>query len=209
MGSALGDGATAADPNVSSSSSSVSPPTPSTSGSTGGQDTASADTARAACVAQVAAAEGVAKAVASSAVHWQQHTDAYLEKIDGRISIAETQKRYAASKAFGLADEKAVAATTKTYVATGTACAGAAKAAPEDKTIGACSTRLAALDVVRTTGTKVQNEWSAHMRMMADKSHTDAGAYHQTWVKAVNGAESSLAAHASAATALTKAPACA
>lgn len=209
MGSALGDGATSADPNVSSSSSSVSPPTPSTSGSTGGQDTASADTARAACVAQVAAAEGVAKAVASSAVHWQQHTDAYLEKIDGRISIAETQKRYAASKAFGLADEKAVAATTKTYVATGTACAGAAKAAPEDKTIGACSTRLAALDVVRTTGTKVQNEWSAHMRMMADKSHTDAGAYHQTWVKAVKGAESSLAAHASAATALTKAPACA
>lgn len=213
MGSAMGDdGSDSASPRTSTSDSSSPSPSATTSGpapSQGATDAAAADKARSACVAQVKAAEGVAKAVAGSAAHWKQHTDAYVDKIDGRISLAETQKRYAASKAFGLADEKAVAATTKAYMATGTACAGAARAAPGDKTVAACSTRLVALNVVRTTGTKVQNEWSVHMRMMADKSHTDAGAYHQTWVKAVTGAKSSLTAHANAAAAATKAPACA
>lgn len=221
MGSALGDDGSGnasprastsapASPSTSDSSSPSPSATPSSAApSPSATNTAAADKARSACVAQVKAAEGVAKAVAGSAVHWKQHTDAYVAKVGGRISLAETQKRYAASKAFGLADEKAVAATTKSFMATGSACSGAAKAAPGDKTVTACSTRLAALNVVRTTGTKVQNEWSAHMRMMADKSHTDAGAYHQTWVKAVSGAKSSLTAHANAAAAATKAPACA
>ena len=155
------------------------------------------------------AAENLADAVAGSALHWSQHTDAYLAKVGGRITLAETQRRYAASKAYGLADEKAVAATTKALAATGSACARAVTAMPGDAEMGACSTRLAALLVVRTTGTQVQNEWSTHMRMMANKVHTDSGAYHQTWVKAVNGAKVSLAAQAQAAAAVAKAPVCA
>lgn len=215
MGAVLGDDPppTAA-PSTSTSviaSSSASPsPTASTSPSPApsASDTAGARTARAACVAQVRAAEGIATAVAGSALHWQQHTDAYLAKTGGRITLAETQRRYAASKAYGLADEKAVAATTKAFMATGAACADAARALPGDAAITACTTRLTALGVVRTTGTQVQNEWSTHMRMMSNKAHTDAGAYHQTWVKAVAGARKSLIAHANAATAATKAPAC-
>jgi len=110
---------------------------------------------------------------------------------------------------YGLADEKAVAGATKTFTATGSACANAVKALPSDPDLKACSTRLAALGGVRVTGTKVQDEWSTHMRMMSNKVHTDAGAYHQTWVKAVSGAKASLGAHANAVAAVTKAPACA
>lgn len=202
--------ATAASTSPSASTASASPTSSPSESATPDATEASAEAAaaRTACVAQVRAAEAVATAVAGSALHWQQHTDAYLAKIGGRITFAETQKRYAASKAYGLADEKSVAATTKALVATGAACSDAAKTAPGDAAIGQCSTRLAALTVVRTTGTKVQDEWSAHLRMMANKAHTDAGSYHQTWVKAVSGAKASLTAHANAAAAAAKAPAC-
>lgn len=115
----------------------------------------SAAAGRAACQAQVRAADDIGAAVANSALHWKQHTDAYLAKTSGRITLAETQRLYATSKAFGLADEKAVAATTKAYTATGAACADATKSAPDDAVIKACVGRLAALDKVRTTGTIV------------------------------------------------------
>lgn len=219
MGSVLGgdDGSAGANPSTSTSATASTPTanaaapstSPSTAPSPTASDTAAADAARTSCVAQVKAAEGIATAVASSAVHWKQHTDAYLDKVGGRISLAETQKRYAASRAYGLADEKAVAGATKTFTATGSACANAVKALPSDPDLKACSTRLAALGGVRVTGTKVQDEWSTHMRMMSNKVHTDAGAYHQTWVKAVSGAKASLGAHANAVAAVTKAPACA
>lgn len=172
-------------------------------------DEAAAEQARAACTAQVRAAEAVATALAGSAMHWKQHTDAYLAKTSGRITLEQTKKIYADSKAFGLADEKAVAATTKALTATGAACGDAAKVLPADAAVTACTARLKALDAVRTTGTKVQNEWSAHMRMMANKAHTDGGQYHQTWLKAVSDAQKSIPAHAKAAAAVAQAPACA
>ncbi|KGN34429.1 hypothetical protein N802_13180 [Knoellia sinensis KCTC 19936] len=168
-----------------------------------------ADGARTDCVAQVKAAEDFAAAAKDSAAHWKTHTDAYLAKTSGRITLEETAKLYADSKAFGLADEKAIAATTKAFQATGTACADAAKEAAGDATITACTTRLAALDKVRTTGTTVQNEWSAHLRMMANKAHTEMGSYHNTWVKAVDSAQKSIPAYQAAADAVGNAPACA
>lgn len=166
------------------------------------------DEARATCTGQVRAAEAIAAAAKNSAAHWKSHTDAYLQKKAGRFSLAQTTAQYAASKKFGLADEKAIAATTKAFTATGAACAQAAKAAPADAGIKACTTRLTALNAVRVTGTKVQDEWSAHMRMMAKKAHTDGGSYFHTWVKAVASAQKSVPAYAAAAAAVTKAPAC-
>ncbi|WP_353951344.1 hypothetical protein V6K52_17150 [Knoellia sp. S7-12] len=216
MGSILSDdGATAkAAPSTSTSvtaTATASPTTtPSTSPSASTPDpSAASDEARAACVAQVGAAEKLATAVAGSALHWKQHTDAYLDRIDRRISLAETKRIYAASRAHGLADEKAVAATTKAFTATGAACVEATTVLPNDAAVGACSTRLAALDGVRTTGTTVQDQWSVHMRMMAGKAHTETGLYHERWVKAVNSSRTSLAAYAKAAAAVAKAPACA
>ncbi len=181
---------------------------PSPSASAPDASEASAE-ARAACVAQVKAAEGIAAAAKNSAAHWKSHTDAYLQKKAGKYSLAQTKAQYAASKAFGLADEKAIAATTKAFTATGAACGDAAKAASADPEIAACTTRLKALDAVRLTGTKVQDEWSAHLRMMDKKAHTDEGAYFQMWVKAVSAAQKSVPAYAAAAAAATKAPACA
>lgn len=164
--------------------------------------------ARTACTDQVRAAEAFAAAAKNSATHWKSHTDAYLKKKAGKLTLAETAAQYAASKKFGLADEKAIAATTKAFTATGAACRDAAKAAPDDAAITACTTRLKALDGVRVTGTKVQDEWSAHMRMMAKKAHTDGGAYFTTWVKAVASAQKSVPAYTKAAAAVGKAPAC-
>lgn len=165
--------------------------------------------ARSACVAQVKASDRIAAAAKNSAAHWKTHTDAYLQKVAGKATFEQTQKVYAASKAFGLADEKEFAAATKQYQATGKACADAVAVAPDDPTITACSTRLAALDKVRVTGTTVQSEWSLHMRAMAGKAHADMGAYHQAWLKAVGGAQKSIPAYAAAAAAVAKAPACA
>ena len=89
--------------------------------------------ARTACTDQVRAAEALAAAAKNSATHWKSHTDAYLKKKAGKLTLAETAAQYAASKKFGLADEKAIAATTKAFTATGAACRDAAKAAPEGR----------------------------------------------------------------------------
>lgn len=199
-------------PATSSRSASVSPTpenTPEATPDTAAADEVAAQAARASCVVQVRAAEGIAAAAKNSAAHWKSHTDAYLQKKAGKYSLAQTTAQYAASKKFGLADEKAIAATTKAFTATGAACAAAAKVAPADAAITACTTRLKALEAVRVTGTKVQDEWSGHMRMMDKKAHTDGGAYFNTWVKAVNRAQKSVPAYAAAAAAVTRAPACA
>ena len=217
MGSMLKDdpGSANAAPSTSTSVSASASPTseasdtPSPSASSTPDPAEAVAKAKAACVAQVNAAEGIAAAAKNSAAHWKSHTDAYLEKKAGTYTLAQTKAQYAASKAFGLADEKAMAATTKTFMATGAACSNAAKAAPGDAAITACATRLKALGAVRTTGTRVQDEWSAHLRMMDKKAHTDEGAYFTMWVRAVNYAQRSVPAYAAAAAAVSKAPACA
>lgn len=219
MGSALGSdgGSDTANPSTSTSVTDSPSATASTSASASASaspDTAAADeaavaAARTGCVAQVRAAEGIAAAAKNSAAHWKSHTDAYLQKKAGKYTLAQTTAQYAASKKFGLADEKAIAATTKAFTATGAACADAAKVAATDAVVTACTARLKALDGVRVTGTKVQDEWSGHLRMMDNKAHTDGGAYHQTWLKAVTSAQKSVPAYAAAAAAVTKAPACA
>ncbi|MEO7270257.1 MAG: hypothetical protein ABIW49_13725 [Knoellia sp.] len=216
MGSILKDepGSANAAPSTSASVSTSASPTPEVSAtpspSASSTPDASVATAeqRAACVGQVKAAEGIAAAAKNSAAHWKAHTDAYLQKKNGKFTLAQTKAQYAASKSFGLADEKAIAATTKAFTATGAACADAAKPASADPAIAACTTRLKALDAVRLTGTQVQDEWSAHLRMMDKKAHTDGGAYFTTWVKAVNSAQKSVPAYAAAAAVVAKAPAC-
>ncbi|EAP98492.1 inositol-5-monophosphate dehydrogenase [Janibacter sp. HTCC2649] len=211
-GSATAGPTTSASVSTTASPTSASTPSSTTSASpspSAPDPAAAVAEAKAACVAQVSAAEGIAAAAKNSATHWKAHTDAYLEKKAGQYTLAQTKAQYAASKAFGLADEKAMAATTKTFMATGAACSNAAKTAPKDAAITACATRLKALGAVRTTGTRVQDEWSAHLRMMDKKAHTDEGAYFTMWVRAVNYAQKSVPAYAAAAATVAKAPACA
>ena len=200
------DVSTPASPTSSSTPSSTASASPSASAA---DPSVASPEAFAACVAQVKAADGIAAAAKNSATHWKAHTDAYLQKKAGRYTLAQTKAQYAASKAFGLADEKAIAATTKAFTATGAACSDVAKAAPADPAVTACTTRLAALGAVRLAGTRVQDEWSAHLRMMDKKAHTDQGAYFTMWVKAVNSAQKSVPAYAAAAAGVAKAPACA
>lgn len=162
-----------------------------------------------ACVSQVAAGERVAKASASSATHWRQHTKAQLDWEARKITLAQRTKIYADSKAFGDSDAKEFAASTQALADTGSACADAAGmdgAAPETT---ACQQRMGQLAAVQKAGTPVQKQWAEHMEMMAGKDHANMASYHKRWLKMVADAQPTLKAYDTAAAALAKAPACA
>lgn len=205
---AAGTGATAGATPTTAESPSTASSTSATVAGAPADDSGTGQDLLASCIAQVESAEALAAAAKDSAAHWLVHTAAYNQRQSGEITFAEAQKRYAASKASGLADEKAFAAATKARAATGSACMAAAEADTGSTAIQACTTRLGALDEVRTTGTQIQDEWSAHLRMMNDKAHTPKGAYHERWVDMVNAAQSTLKAYEASAAAVDKAPAC-
>jgi hypothetical protein len=71
-----------------------------------------------------------------------------------------------------------------------------------------CAARDKALSAVASTGGVVHSQWAAHLAMMADKTHTDAGAYHHRWVTMVAQAKGPLKRYAAAAAALSRAPVC-
>lgn len=162
-----------------------------------------------ACVAQVAAGERVAKAAASSALHWRQHTKAQLDWEARKITLAQRSKIYDDSKAFGAADAKEFAAATKAVADTGGACADAAGMDGATAETKACQQRMDSLSAVQKIGTTVQKQWAAHMKMMAGKAHADMAAYHKRWLKMVADAQPTLKAYDASVAALGKAPACA
>lgn len=163
------------------------------------------------CVTTVRAQEGVAKAAASSAAHWTTHTDAQRRYDAGTFTLAQTTAAWAASKAKGPADLRAFATAGAAAKQAAGGCGQvvartkgtelAAKAA-------ACSQRSTALAAVVSTGTKVNNQWSAHQTMMAHKAHTDGVAYRNRWLAMVRDAQPALAAYRAAVASAAKAPAC-
>lgn len=162
-----------------------------------------------ACVAQVAAGERVAKASASSATHWRQHTRAQLDWEARKISLAQRTKVYADSKAFGDSDAKEFAAATKALAATGRACADAGGMDGATAGTKACQQRFGQLAAVHKAGIPVQSQWAEHMKMMAGKDHANMSSYHKRWLTMVAAAQPTLRTYDTAAAALRKAPACA
>jgi len=191
-------------PSPSASESSAEPsPTPSASASA---SAASAAQAHATCRAQVAAAERLARASASSALHWRQHTQAQLDWSARRITLAQRTKIYADTRARGPADVQEWGAATKALAATGRACTAPELAA--GPATDACRARMSALVAVHTAAGPVQRQWTEHLAMMAAKAHADMGAYHQRWLKMVVDAQPVLRAYDAKAAALARAPAC-
>lgn len=183
-------------------------PSPSAS-STADQQAALSEERHARCVSEVKAATQLVNAVATSASHWGLHVSAQKAWAARTQPFARTQAQWAESKAAGPADEKAFAAASKAAGAAKGACREAVSAGSAAEATTACMTRLEALEAAGRTGTAVHRQWAEHLAMMRDKEHTDKGAYHQRWLGMVKSAEGPLKAHAGAAAAVTKTPACA
>jgi hypothetical protein len=155
----------------------------------------------------------LASAAAASARDWGTHTGAQVNLDAGKWTLAQAKAAWAASKAHGAADLRqfaAAKAATRTEVGV-TACPSvtADTASTQLAADGrSCAARDRSLAAVLSTGAVVHSQWAAHLAMMADKTHTDAGAYHQRWATMVAQAKTPLQRYAAAATALSRAPVC-
>lgn len=202
----------------SSSSASTTPSSPPTSStpSTTATATPSADPLAAplaACRAEARAGDALARAAASSARDWGAHAGAEVSLDAHRISYAQAEKIWAASKKPGPADLAAFAAAKPVYAKAAGGCstlaaAAAAPGVPASPAATACVARAKALAKVATTGTAVNSQWAAHQAQMRTKSTKAGPAYHAMWMGFVSDSKAVLAAYATAAGALAKAPAC-
>lgn len=198
-----------------SSSSSTSSPDTSTTGASPSTSEASGDdaaqTALDACVSEVAAGRSLASAASNSARDWGTHTSAETETDAGKITFAQAEALWAKSKANAKTDLAAFAKASAAYDKVKGAC-GSVTAKTEGSTLAtkgtACAKRGAALQKVAKAGTKVNDQWAAHVVMMGNKAHMDTKSYRSMWLGMVRDAKPALAAYKSAAAGLKTAPAC-
>lgn len=167
----------------------------------------------AACRAEVAAGEALAVAAADSARDWGAHAGAEVSLDAGRISYAQAEKIWAASKKPGPADIASFAAAQASYNRSVGGCGDLAKAASAagasaPSAAAACVTRAKALATVATTGANVNDQWAAHQAQMKTKATAAGPAYHQKWMDFVADSKPVLTAYRTAASALAKAPGC-
>jgi len=161
----------------------------------------------------VKAGEALASAAADSARDWGAHAGAEVRLDAGKITYAQAEKIWAASKKPGAADVAAFAAAQPRYARSVGGCTALDKAAsaagsstPEGA--AACVARSKALATVATTGAKVNAQWAAHQAQMKTKATAAGPAYHQKWMDFVADSKPVLTAYGTAAAALAKAPAC-
>jgi hypothetical protein len=200
---------------TSTGSTSSSPTNPTTSPPTAPSDAALTKAQRAlvTCRSDLATRERLAQAAAASARDWGMHTGAQVKLDSGAWTLTQAKAAWAASKARGASDTRQFAAAMAA-VRTGseaTACRSVlADTASTDLAAKgrSCASRDRALSAVTSAGRVVNSQWAEHLAMMAGRTHTDAGAYHNRWVTMVAQAQEPLQRYAAAATALLRAPAC-
>ena len=152
----------------------------------------------------------LAAAADASYRDWATHVDAQLEFDQGRITLAETQAMWAASKKRGAADVRSFAAARAAWGKVAGACpsASAADAGAARASAKACLSRQEAVRAVAARGAEVDEQWAAHLQMMADKAHTDGAAYSRRWRQMVQDAPPVLKDYAGARRKLGAAPRC-
>ncbi|TQJ52256.1 hypothetical protein [Phycicoccus sp. SLBN-51] len=184
----------------------------SSSPTTGDAALATARRTLAACAATIAAREQLARAAAASARDWSTHTGAQRRLDSGQWTEAQAKAAWASSKAHGSADVKQFAAAEAAVeAADSSACRAVVTRTASTSLAGkgtACAAREKALLSVASTGSVVNTQWAAHIKMMADRAHTSQGDYHDRWVTMVAEAEAPLKRYAAAAAALDRAPVC-
>lgn len=164
-----------------------------------------------ACRSEVAAGDDWTEATADSAAHWKRHYSASVAYNDGDITLQEAEKEFAASKANGAGDIEAVGSAKKSYEKAVGACDSMTVAdLPDTLTEDAkdCAARADAMIDVVPTGTKVNEDWSAHLDMMKTKDDADPDEYHKRWRMMVDMAPDNMGPYERALTALDGAPRC-
>lgn len=164
-----------------------------------------------ACQIEVSTGEDWAGATSESASHWKQHYQASVDYNAGDITLKEAEDNFAASKAKGDADVKAVTASQEAYEDAAGACA---KMSAEDlpahvsEVAQACRERAEAIDKAIPLGTEVNGDWSAHLEMMKSKDDTDPAEYDKRWQMMVQMAPDGMEPYEEAAAVLEDAPEC-
>ncbi len=163
------------------------------------------------CRSEVAAGDDWADATANSAAHWKQHYSASVAYNDGDITLKEAEKKFAASKAKGAGDAKAVGSTKKTYEKAMGACASMTVddlPAAFTEEAQACAARADAISEVWPVGTDVNGDWNAHLKMMKTKDEADPDEYYKRWKMMVAMAPDDRGPYEKAVKGLDEAPTC-
>jgi len=172
-----------------------------------------------ACRHALSQGDRLAAAADGSYRDWATHVGAQLRLDEGRTTLAETQAMWAASKKRGAADVRSFAAARADWGREAGACSSAsasaaasaaasADAGPAGAAAKACLSRQEAMRAVAARGAEVDEQWAAHLQMMADKAHTEGAAYSRRWRQMVQDAPPVLKDYASARRQLDAAPRC-
>ena len=172
-----------------------------------------AERALASCRTGVVLRERLAQAVAATARDWKAHTEAQQKLERGTWTPAMAEAVWDKTTARGSDDTKrfraAAASVRNGSKATDCSSVRADTASTPLATKGArCAARVKALASVATTGSVLNTQWTAHLKMMADKPHTNDAEYHDRWVTMVAQAQAPLKRYAQAAKTLSRTPAC-
>jgi hypothetical protein len=151
----------------------------------------------------------LAAAADASYRDWATHVDAQLQLDRGRTTLAETEAMWAASRKRGATDVRSFAAARVAWDKVAGACSSvSADTGSTRAAVRACVNRYDAVRAVAARGAEVNEQWAAHLQMMADKAHTDGAAYSRRWRRMVQDAPPVLKAYAAARERMDAAPPC-
>jgi hypothetical protein len=152
----------------------------------------------------------LAPAAGASYRDWATHVNAQLQLDRGRITLAETEAMWAASRKGGATDVRSFAAARAAWDKVAGACSSVSADATSATraAVRACVDRYDAVRAVAARGAEVNEQWAAHLQMMADKAHTDGAAYSRRWRRMVQDAPPVLKAYAAARERMDAAPPC-
>lgn len=204
--SSTASAATSSSTGQSSGSTSSSSSSSSSSGSASSNTTTSAS-----CRATLAAGQRLANAAAASAKDWRTHAGAQWAYDANRISYAEAQARWAASKKNGEQDLAGFASAKTAYDKVAKGCGGTTGAASGSSGASvskACADRAGALAKLATAGTVVNNQWADHVALMKTSATAAGHEYHMKWMTQTEQAKKALRDYDSAVRALNAAPTC-
>lgn len=172
-----------------------------------------AERALASCRTGVVLRERLAQAAAATARNWRAHTEAQQKLEQGTWTPAKAEAVWDTTTARGSDDTKrfrtAAAAVRNGSKATDCSSVAADTAStPLAKKGERCATRVKALAAAAASGAVLNTQWTAHLKMMADKPHTNDAEYHDRWVTMVAQAQAPLKRYAQASKTLSRTPAC-
>jgi hypothetical protein len=131
----------------------------------------------------VRAADAVLKQAETGIVHWEGHVDAQRQWDKGAITLEERQKRFAATRVLGPADQKRYAEALRTLERTEGPCGkvkGAGAEAASD--LASCEKRSKAQRPVMSSAAGAMGDWKQHLADMQRSRETHVSNAQQVWL---------------------------